>query len=60
MEPACNSLYPSPSALFPILSLSLSQKEGLYEGTWLTRLEEHAILDLGVVSLNPTLGVEIT
>ena len=26
---------------------------------WLTQLEEHATLDLGVVSLSPKLGVEI-
>lgn len=29
-------------------------------GTWLALLEEHVILDLGVLSLIPTLGVEIT
>ena len=27
---------------------------------WLADLEEHATLDLGVVSSSPTLGVEIT
>ena len=29
-------------------------------GTWLGQLVECATLDLGVVSSNPTLGVEIT
>ena len=28
--------------------------------TWLAQLEEHATLDLGVVSSSPTLSVEIT
>ena len=28
-------------------------------GTWLALLEEHVTLDLGVLSLSPTLGVEI-
>lgn len=29
-------------------------------GVWLARLEEHVVLKLQVVSLNPVLGVEIT
>ena len=29
-------------------------------GTWLAQLVEHTILDLGVMSLSSTLGVEIT
>jgi len=29
-------------------------------GAWLAQSEEHAILDLRVMSLSPTLGVEIT
>lgn len=29
-------------------------------GTWLDWSVEHATLDLGIVGLNPTLGVEIT
>ena len=29
-------------------------------GAWLAQLVEHATLDLGVVSMSPTLGVEIT
>ena len=29
-------------------------------GAWLALLAEHVTLDLGVVSLSPTLGVEIT
>lgn len=29
-------------------------------GVWLARLVEHPNLDLGVVSLSPTLGKEIT
>ena len=31
----------------------------VFWGTWLTQLEEHATLDLGVVSLSPMMGVEI-
>ena len=31
-----------------------------YWGTWLAQLVEYAILDLKVVSLSPTLGVELT
>ena len=30
------------------------------QGAWLAQLVEHVTLDLGVVSLSPTLGVEIT
>ena len=29
-------------------------------GTWLAQSVEHETLDLGIVSLSPTLGVEIT
>ena len=29
-------------------------------GTWLAQLVEHMTLDLGVVSLSPMLGVELT
>ena len=29
-------------------------------GTWLAQSVEHATLDLGVVTLSPTFGVEIT
>lgn len=32
----------------------------LKRGTWLVQLVEHGTLDLGVIGLNPTLGVEIT
>ena len=31
-----------------------------HTGTWLAQLVERATLDLGVVSLGPMLGVEIT
>ena len=31
-----------------------------FRGTWLAQLVECAALDLGVVNLSPTLGVEIT
>ena len=39
---------------------SFEFKSGKERSTWLAQSEEHAILDLGVVSLSPTLGVEIT
>ena len=29
------------------------------EGPWLAQSEEHATLDLGVMSFNPALGIEI-
>ena len=29
-------------------------------GVWLAQSEQHKTLDLGVMSLNPTLGVQIT
>lgn len=35
-------------------------KLGYYGGTWLAPLEEHAALDLVVMSLSPMLGIEIT
>ena len=35
-------------------------KIGIERGTWLAQSEEHGTLDLGVVSLSPTSGVEIT
>jgi len=36
-------------------------KKLLHRGTWLARLVEHGtLLDLGVVSSSPTLGIEIT
>ena len=38
----------------------LGSKKQASQGTWLAQLEGHAILDLRVVSLSPTLGVEIT
>ena len=31
----------------------------VFWGTWLTQLEEHATLDLGVVSSSPMMGAEI-
>ena len=40
--------------------LKLFIKDVDNQGTWLTQLVEHATLDLGVVSLNPMLGIEIT
>lgn len=36
------------------------QSEIYIQGTWLAQLEEDATPDLRVVSLRPTLGVEIT
>ena len=36
------------------------QKLNLVRGAWLAQLEELAMLNLGVVSLSPALGVEIT
>ena len=38
----------------------LYKGQKLYKATWMAQLVEHATLDLGVVSLIPTLGVEIT
>ena len=35
-------------------------EDTVYGSTWLALSEEHVTLDLGVVSLSPTLGVEIT
>ena len=35
-------------------------KKSLLRGVWLAQLVEHMTFDLGVVSLNPMLGVEIT
>ena len=32
----------------------------MFRDTWLAQLVEHATLDLGVVSLSPMWGVEIT
>ena len=36
------------------------ENKGMHRGTRLDQSGEHATLDLWVVSLNPTLGVEIT
>ena len=44
-----------PSA--PVLILVLKT---VYVGTWLAQLMGHAVLGLGVVKANPTLGLEIT
>ena len=44
-------------------SLTLTKKvvsENDFRGPWLARSEEHASLDLGVVSSSPTSGVDIT
>lgn len=41
----------------PMTSLS---KMKFFRGTWLAQSVEHVTLDLGVVSLSPTLGVEMT
>lgn len=58
------------TSYFPDLERSASQPrdelvsgclKGLTWGTWLAQfLGEHMTLDVGVVSLNPTLGVEPT
>ena len=40
-----------------MFTLFISVKDG---GAWLAQLEEHATLDLRVVSWSPMLGVEIT
>ena len=37
--------------------LAFKKKEG---GTWQAQLVEHVTLDLGVVNLSTTLGIEIT
>ena len=42
-----------------ILALELKSTQ-IVRGTWLAQLVEHATLDLRVVGLSPTLGVEIT
>ena len=34
------------------------QRKKLSWGTWAAQLVEHAVLDLGVVSLSPMLGME--
>ena len=34
--------------------------EDVYRGVWLAQLVEHATLNLGVVSLSPMLGIEMT
>ena len=44
----------------PTLCNQTSPTEHKFEGAWLVPLVEHATLDLRVVSLSPTLGVEIT
>lgn len=46
------------SSLLPVLGL-FPNMEGP-QGGWLVLSAEHATLDPGVVSLNPTLGIEIT
>ena len=60
-----------PGALGNLLLILLSKLSGLMFlklkiwikrilSAWLAQLLEHAILDLGVMSLNPALGIEIT
>ena len=44
---------------YPELYHSYRNMEGS-KGTWLAQSEEHATLGLGVMSSNPTLGVEMT
>ena len=52
--------------MFKTLTFGMSENQksesegGTMRGTWLGQLVECATLDLGVVSSNPTLGVEIT
>ena len=69
LEPASDSVSPSLSAP-PSHFVSLKNKQTIKikkkkdvvieRGTWLAQLVEHVTLDLGVVSLSPTLSVEIT
>ena len=41
-------------------SLKMKSKNTFIRGMWLAQLVEHVTLDLGVVSLSPMLGIEIT
>ena len=44
-----------------VLALEQRYVENIYfRGAWRAQLVEHAALDLGVVSLSPMLGVEVT
>ena len=45
-------------AISQLLQMPLEMND--VRGTWLAQLVGHATLDLGVVSLSPTMGVEIT
>lgn len=44
----------------PATYFSLGFKNPLFMGRWLAQLQERAALDLGVLSLGPTLGMAIT
>ena len=49
-----------PNPACELLLLNFQIKNGFYRGSWLPQSAEYVTLDLGVVSLNPVLGVEIT
>jgi len=38
----------------------MEQIKNKYQGTWLAQSVQHVTLDLGVVNLSPTLGIEVT
>ena len=46
--------------IFKILGYIVYITKTNFRGSWLAQSEEHATLDLGVMGLSPTLGVEIT
>ena len=48
----------SPGGLGSLLFLPIKKED--FKGTWLAQLIERVTLDLRVVGLSPTLGVEIT
>ena len=45
---------------YTVLSNQTSHTKHKIKGAWLVQLVEHATLDLRVVGLSPTVGVEIT
>lgn len=52
------SARPDVNPLFPLIHAAVEMVASW--GAWLAQLVEHVTIDLGVVCLSPTLGVEMT